>query len=640
MLNGMKENGLKEKQEEAVQFATYKQWCETELATKKEELTTTEDEIELLQADIATAESNVAELTEKVTALDASIAKWTTEEDNATKARAAEVATYRATHKDYTQSIQAIMSAAHELKTKATGSASQKKAMLLLAGLPKMPEEASKQMTAFLSMYHSDELVQAPEAAAYDFSGSAIVDMLEKLRDKFTDERAELEKEELSAIAAHQSLTQGLKNSIESGTATKTAQVATKNENLQTAASKKAELSDATITKQSTDEYVTETTATCNKKASDFEDRTKLREQEQEAIEKAVTLLSADQVGATQGKALLQEKAGAALALLRRAKPKMAAVQQAKFVQYLQSQGEKFNSRLLSSLAMRISSSEDPMAKVKVMVQELITKLQEESGQEQEHQQWCDGELAENEKARTKQTNAVDKLTGEIELAQSSVAKLTSETAELEKELIENAESLANQTAQRKQEKAENNVTIQDAKAAQEAVGQAIVVLQDFYSGAKGSTALVQETKATKAPPVFDQPYQGQSGDGGVVSMLEVIQSDYSRLETTTTAQEESAEKEFADMKSEMAVLKAKQEKDVEHNNELKTNTEQTVVTKTADLATAEKELNAASEYYEQLKGSCINTGSTAEERNARRGEEIESLQEALKLLDGEVALA
>jgi len=511
--------------------------------------------------------------------------------------------------------------------------------MLLLAGLPKMPEEASKQMTAFLSMYHSDELVQAPEAAAYDFSGSAIVDMLEKLRDKFTDERAELEKEELSAIAAHQSLTQGLKNSIESGTATKAAQAAAKNENLQTAASKKAELSDASTTKQSTDEYVKETTATCNKKASDFEDRTKLREQEQEAIEKAVTLLSADQVGATQGRALLQEKAGAALALLRRAKPKMAAVQQAKFVQYLQSQGEKFNSRLLSSLAMRISSSEDPMAKVKVMVQELITKLQEESGQEQEHQQWCDGELAENEKARTKQTNAVDKLTGEIDLAQSAIAKLTSETAELESELIENAESLANQTAQRTKEKAENNVTIEDAKAAQEAVSQAIVVLQDFYSGAKKSTALVQKA-ATKAPPVFDQPYQGQSGDGGIVSMLEVIQSDYSRLETTTTAQEESAEKEFADMKSEMAVLKAKQEKDVEHNNELKTNTEQTVVTKTADLATAEKELNAASEYYEQLKGSCINTGSTAEERNARRGEEIESLQEALKLLDGEVALA
>jgi len=198
MLDGMKENGLKEKQEEAVQYATYKQWCETELATKKEELTTTEDEIELLQADISTAESNVAELTEKVTALDASIAKWTTEEDNATKARAAEVATYRATHKDYTQSIQAIMSATHELKSKATGSAAQKKAMMLLAGLPKMPEEASKKMTAFLSMYHSDELVQAPEAAAYDFSGSAIVDMLEKLRIRFQDERGELEKVEMN----------------------------------------------------------------------------------------------------------------------------------------------------------------------------------------------------------------------------------------------------------------------------------------------------------------------------------------------------------------------------------------------------------------------------------------------------------
>eukprot|EP00441_Pelagodinium_beii_P046941 CAMPEP_0197620726 /NCGR_PEP_ID=MMETSP1338-20131121/1501_1 /TAXON_ID=43686 ORGANISM="Pelagodinium beii, Strain RCC1491" /NCGR_SAMPLE_ID=MMETSP1338 /ASSEMBLY_ACC=CAM_ASM_000754 /LENGTH=662 /DNA_ID=CAMNT_0043189997 /DNA_START=57 /DNA_END=2045 /DNA_ORIENTATION=- len=637
MLNGMKENGLKEKQEEAVQYATYKQWCSDELTAKNRELTETEDQIELLQADIATAQSNAAEITEKVAGLDSDIAKWTTEEDNSTKARQAEVDTYRATHKDYTDSIQAIMQATAALKKKATGSVAQK-AMMLLAGMPKMPEEASKKMTAFLSMYHSEELVQAPEAAAYDFSGSAIIDMLEKLRDKFSDERSELEKEELNALAAHQALVQGLKNSIDSATTAKTAQVESKSKNLQVAASKQTELTDATTTKTNTAEYVEQTSATCDKKASDFQERSKLREQEQEAIEKAVTLLSGDQVAVTSSRAFLQKKAGAALALLRKAKPVM---QQARFIQYLQNQAEKYNSRLLSSLAMKVSSSDDPLAKVKDMVQGLITKLQEESSQEQEHQQWCDGELEENEKARTKQTNSVDKLTGEIELAQTTIAKLTSETTELEKELVENAQSLANQTAERKKEQAENNETVTDAKAAQEAVSQAIVVIQDFYSGAKSSTALVQkDSKASKAPPVFDQPYQGQAGDGGVISMLEVIQSDYSRLETTTTAQEESAEKEFTEMEKDMAVLKTQQESDVAHNKETIGTQEQTVVTKTTDLATAQKELDAAAAYYEQLKSSCINTGTTAEERNARRGEEIESLQEALKLLDGEVKIA
>ena len=44
--------------------------------------------------------------------------------------------------------------------------------------------------------------------------------------------------------------------------------------------------------------------------------------------------------------------------------------------------------------------------------------------------------------------------------------------------------------------------------------------------------------------------------------------------------------------------------------------------------------LTAALEYYEQLKDSCLSTGSTAQERAARRAEEIQSLKEAMDLLE------
>ena len=55
-------------------------------------------------------------------------------------------------------------------------------------------------ISAFLSQ--GDELgqdpmaVSAPQANAYEFQSSGIVDMLEKLKDKFEDERTDLEKEE------------------------------------------------------------------------------------------------------------------------------------------------------------------------------------------------------------------------------------------------------------------------------------------------------------------------------------------------------------------------------------------------------------------------------------------------------------
>ena len=58
-------------------------------------------------------------------------------------------------------------------------------------------------ISAFLSQ--GDELgqdpldVSAPQANAYEFQSSGIVDMLEKLKDKFEDLRGELEKEEMDA---------------------------------------------------------------------------------------------------------------------------------------------------------------------------------------------------------------------------------------------------------------------------------------------------------------------------------------------------------------------------------------------------------------------------------------------------------
>ena len=49
-----------------------------------------------------------------------------------------------------------------------------------------------------------------------------------------------------------------------------------------------------------------------------------------------------------------------------------------------------------------------------------------------------------------------------------------------------------------------------------------------------------------------------------------------------------------------------------------------------------EKELAAAMDYYDKLKPSCVDAGVSYEDRVARRKEEIESLQDATKILSGE----
>lgn len=60
------------------------------------------------------------------------------------------------------------------------------------------------------------------------------------------------------------------------------------------------------------------------------------------------------------------------------------------------------------------------------------------------------------------------------------------------------------------------------------------------------------------------------------------------------------------------------------------------MTTKKEDLEGTQKELDAALAYFDKLKPSCVDSGVSYEDRVARRKEEIESLQEALKILNGE----
>merc|ERR1719159_837115 len=62
-----------------------------------------------------------------------------------------------------------------------------------------------------------------------------------------------------------------------------------------------------------------------------------------------------------------------------------------------------------------------------------------------------------------------------------------------------------------------------------------------------------------------------QSENGGVIGMLEVIQSDFARLEAETTAAEETAQKEYDEFMTDAEVDKAQKTKDIEHKTAKKT---------------------------------------------------------------------
>merc|ERR1719326_2000562 len=117
-----------------------------------------------------------------------------------------------------------------------------------------------------------------------------------------------------------------------------------------------------------------------------------------------------------------------------------------------------------------------------------------------------------------------------------------------------------------------------------------------------------------------------QSSGGGVVGMLEVIESDFARLEADTKAAEASAQKEYDEFMTDSEVDKTKKSTDIEHKTAKKQDEEQALTTNKADLEGTQKELDAALAYFDKLKPSCVDSGVSYEDRVARRKEEIESM--------------
>jgi len=499
------------------------------------------------------------------------------------------------------------------------------------------PAEARHQLEAFLSMGSGEvQKLGAPEANAYEFQSQAIVDMLSKLLGKFDDERAALEEAETAAVQSFEMLAADLKNQLDAANTARTEKAEAKAKALQGAADSKGSLQDTVTTRDDDMKYTADLTATCEMKSTDFANRQGLRNEEIEAITKAIEILAGGAVSGASDKhfgtefAQLKKKASS-FAQLRSdgQNPKQQRV-----AAYLNSQAKKLNSRVLSVFALRIQA--DPFKKVKKLIKDLIVKLMEEANAEVEQKGYCDTELATNEHTRKEKTEAVVMLTSEIDELTASVAALAEMITETTKAISELDAAVAEATEIRAAENAKNADTIKDAQGAQVAVAQALSVLNEFYAKAATATSFTQQQ--AREPEIFgDEPYKGMGAEsGGVVGMIEVIQSDFARLEAETSAAEAEAKKQYDEFIQDSKVDKTQKTADLEHATESKQSQESELQEKKVDLEGTQKELDAALAYYEKLKPTCVGENENYEDRVAKRKEEIESLKEALRILNGE----
>jgi len=361
-----------------------------------------------------------------------------------------------------------------------------------------------------------------------------------------------------------------------------------------------------------------------------------------EAVSKAIEVISSPDVMGNEQKHLwksfiqIKSKSETSLAVRRLRQARNDVKEQITF--FLQREAERIQSSALSKMALALSTQADDdstMKMIKNMLTKLLDDLQQKSLADQTKKDSCDKKLAVNKQTRAEKTASTEEIQADLDMLQAEVAKFAKQIEELT-EQVSNLDSTVKDASEiRSKEKAENTQAISDAQAAQAAVAQATSVLREFYEKAGQATALVQKTSKSEQPAVFDTPYKGMGGEsGGVVGMLEVIASDFAKLESETKSEEETSVSEFEKFLKDSKFNKIQMSTDIKHKKESATDSKARISEKSSEFDLEEQALNASLAEYDALKEECLNTGLDYEEEKKRRQETVESLQKALTMLN------
>jgi hypothetical protein len=619
MMGEMVAKGEKAMAEEQKIMAAYSEWVSDETTRLNQNIEIASKEIEKLTAFITKTDNDIATLGSEIAELDDVIAQKEGELAEATKIRAAEKAEYDANQADLAESVDALQRAIDKLKSE---DYDRPQAMMLLQKMAVSTPGMSSVLAAFLQQASKAHEPGAPDVAAYEFQSGGIVEMLEGLFAKFEKELGDVEAAETSKVQNFDLNKIQLTDLIAYSQKNRNEKATTKADLAAKSAKAKGDLASTQESKAADEKTLAEMTSVHEQKSEIYAENQEVRKLELAALNKAIEIISAPNVADSyaghinlaQQPSFLQTRSTSERVL---AKTRVA--------EFLRKRARALSSETLAKAANEIAAN--PFTKVIDMIKSLLAKLKEEAAAEADHKAWCDKELKDNKNKRNKKTAQSEKLQAEIADINANIDTMAKKIVTLAKEQEELTKAMGEATKDRNAEKAENEATIADAAAGSAAVKSALVVLRDFYMSQEGPS-FAQQAPEMKA-------YSGMaSAKGGVVGMLEVIVSDFVRLEAETKGAETQAAAEYDSF-----MRDAKADKLAKHKAEVKTKLEKDQAE--FDLSNAEKmlegvseELARANDYFERLKPECLEVHVSYEERVAARKAEIAALKDAYTILD------
>merc|ERR1712129_319173 len=520
--------------------------------------------IEKLKATIEKLTGEIAELEEDIKKLSKRLDEIKEEMKSETEKRDKQVEKFKKADKEYEEAIDAVEQAIEVLKESKKDMKNAKKNLVQVAALSKsFPANPQVQMISAL-------LEQKPgKPAAYEYRSNDIIATLQELMREFKDRKRNCSTTISRKKAIFDELMVGLKNEKkfkEEEKKEKTEISAEKTEEKEAAEEdKEAE----TKARDADQEFLDELTKQCGSKAEEWDQRSKTRSAELTAIAEATELLKSgvkDNYAANKKLAGLQKAAKHSPASFLQAVQvhagtgggatitKTALV--ARALQLLDARAAKLDSPGLVALAAKVAVHGDQFAKVKELINDLISKLEKQAKDESDQKSFCDKEMKKALESRDGEALSMEENSAKVAKKTAEVKELKRDIADLSEDIAELARGLNEATELRADEKKDNKKTLDDAKAGKAAVEQAIEVLQGFYELLQKQRDPVDrdgkslEDLAPKTSYKGDYKGKGDAGKG-IIGIMEIILEDFEKTIEDVESEESDAQTAFDELKKE-----------------------------------------------------------------------------------------
>jgi len=665
LLEDLKAEAEAEGETEASTYDRFACFCRSATEEKSARIQTEQDNIEVLVASIEEHEGVSKAKALEISELDSQIAAVAKETQEIEQIRDVEVTKYEEQSAELEQSLTSL-----------------EKAMAELGG-----PSATLLLSARQVSFVRGSIVNAHKLGVRSGPGRAIAAMLQgtsglrnaeilatlkELEKGFQDRQEEIDAVEAQSGKDHVATMEAKRSQTSSLQASKVAAAEARDAADGVAAVARGDLLDEQALLKDDQLYLHDVTRQCEEKAREFDERSKVRAKEVAAVVKALEILEskvADKDEVNKRAALMAAHSSVVAASFLQvgsqqlsqqrqrspreshllSSPPLALSQRrggsertTRVFEHLGSAASRLQSSILTAFAVKLHGRvrSEPFTKVKKMIQDLMQRLLDEAAEEATKKGYCDTESRKGALTRDKHMEKVAKLNTGLEKLEALKGGLGEELSDLSADLDELRDKFPKIAALREEEKVENEATIETAKAGAAAVKDALKVLKDFYKAAKEGKVSLRQARAS---PVDEDSTDGkklgkykgnQQKAGGILAMLDVIASDFTRTVKVTLTFEQDAVAAFAAF--ERATKTSIAEKEVAQARST-TSLEGVEAQLAQDMELLSQRMGMLDDTLrelEELQPACVGAGQSYAERVAKRQGEIDALKSAVCILD------